>query len=202
MTTTATTMASTKAITQIKSVRYELGALYAALAFCSLLNLFLTLTPVAKSNASIDDRLQKSVSLPTGARLILFNQLLKLQEDNLARKPSEPYGWSRLAYLRMMLHPNDPKDAFAALQMSDLISPYEAPQLPERAGMWLRLQNVETPDQRAYQDILWTKAYGMERDTTWALAVHNNIDKQVGEALKRTSPALYEEWKAREASKR
>lgn len=194
-------MANTRAIIRTRAIRYELGVLYAALAFCSLLNLFLTLTPVAKSNAKIDERLQKSDSVPANDRPGLYASLLAEQEKNLAREPSEPYGWARLAYLRMATAPRDRASAFDALRISDLVSPYEAIQLPERAVMWHMFRSVENPDQQAYQDVLWARAYGTQPDATWTSAAHNNLDTEVGASLKKSSPTLYEEWKGREAAK-
>ncbi|MDP9127628.1 MAG: hypothetical protein M3N08_05145 [Pseudomonadota bacterium] len=132
--------------------------------------------------------------------MALFQELQGQQERDLAKKPSEPYGWARLAYLRYQTS-NDERAAFAALRMSDFTSPYEAPQLPERAYMWMRFRNVESADQKAYQDVLWQKAFSMERDATWRTARQNNIDNEVGQSLKRTDPALYAEWQEREASK-
>ncbi|MDX2028942.1 MAG: hypothetical protein SFW62_09975 [Alphaproteobacteria bacterium] len=191
-------MASTRAITRIKSVKNGFAALYGALVLFALINLFWTLTPAEDSNAKIDEKMQTVDSLPVRERLELLTQLRQDQESNLTRRPSEPYGWARLSRLRSMTQ-GDAKAAFAALQMSDLVSPYEAAQMPERAIMWYKLRGVQTPEQRAYQDILWKKAYGFQRKATWTIAVDNNLIKEVGESLKKTEPSLYEEWKTWDA---
>ncbi len=190
-------MASTKTTTRIKPARFGVAALCAALIVFSLLNLSQNMTPVAKNNEQIDNIVERDEALTPDARMELFRRLKIQQEANLARKPSEPYGWSRLSYLRFMTE-QDQKSAFAALRMSDFVSPYEAPQLPERALMWYKFHNVETLAQKTHQDILWQRAYGLERDATWRIAVRNGLVEQVGESLKKTAPAFYREWKARQ----
>jgi len=169
------------------------------LAFFSAINLFWAITPVATRNEYIYNELDKAVNLPVPARLALFSDLREQQEKALARKPGDPYGWARLAYLRIATQGNL-KSAFEALRMSDLVSPYEAPQLPERAAMWHKFTSVETKDQLSYQDTLWQKAYSMKPDTTWETAKREGIIKEAGESLMRKDPALYEEWKNRAAN--
>ncbi len=193
-------MVNTRATTQTNALRCGFGALYALLAMLSLLNVFFTLTPVDKSNTAIDDRLERIGFVPAAARPSLFIALIPEQIKNLEHKPSEPYGWSRLAWMYYML--GNMKSALPALQMSDLVSPYEAQQLPERAFMWHRLRSVENADQLTYQPALWLKAYSMGRNATWKLAMQNGLEKEIGASLKITAPPLYEEWKALQAAKR
>lgn len=189
-------MANTATTTPINARLIGLGALGAALAFFSLANLFTTLTPIEQLNDRIADALGTVEQLSPIPRLQLLHQLQEEQEWALAREPAEPFAWGRLSYLRLETQ-NDAKAAFAALQMSDVISPGEPRQLPERAVMWWQLRPVETPEQRAYQNELWEKAYGLERDTTWRLAQQNHLVSEVGDALKARVPELYEEWKDR-----
>jgi hypothetical protein len=180
-------------------MRIDSLTLCIVLAFFAAINLFWSMAPVSVSNDHIDEELNKAESMPVASRLSLFTDLRVQQEKALSRKPGEPYGWSRLAYLRLATEGNQ-KAAFDALRMSDLVSPYEAPQLPERAVMWHKFANIESKDELAYQDTLWQKAFRLEDDATWAIAKRDNIVKEVGDALARKDPALADQWKAREAS--
>lgn len=194
-------MASTRATIRIKSVKNGFAALYGALVLFALINLLWTMTPAATSDEKIDKEMQVISDLPVRERLSTMAILREQQEQNLSRRPSEPYGWARLSRLRSITQ-GDPKAAFAALRMSDLVSPYEPPQLPERALMWHQLRAVQTPSEREYQHTLWKKAYGMQRRATWDMAVRNNLVKEIGESLKVTAPDLYEEWKTWDAMRK
>ena len=59
------------------------------------------------------------------------------------------------------------QEALAALRMSDLVSPYEALELPERALMWLHFRATETPDEQEYQTVLWQRAFNVCSSETW-----------------------------------
>jgi len=191
-------MATTKATIQTKLARGAVACISLTAAVLACVNLFSTMTPVAAENERIDQRLQAALDLPLAPRLALFSDLRQDQEDMLMKKPADPYGWSRLSYLRMATEGNA-RMAFSALLMSDLVSPYEAPQLSERAMMWRGFRGVETPDQKAYQDVLWTRAYNADRETTWATASHAGIVDEVSVALQHKDPEMAAEWKAREA---
>ena len=193
-------MANTKPTTRIRKSAAGVAVLGFGLFLFAAINLFASVTPVADRNDYVDDAMHKAVLLPVAKRLALFSDLRAEQERNLALKPSEPYGWSRLSSLRLATEGN-PKRAFAALRMSDLVSPYEAPQLPERAWMWSRLRMAEDADQQAYQDILWKKAFSMDRAATWAVAVRGGGVSEVGVSLQLTDTELYEEWKDRVAGR-
>src|ERR1700722_12192934 len=143
-----------------EKIRLDYAVLGLVLGFFAIVNMFGTMTPIAASNEYIYRTLDKAVSLPANERLTVLSTLLKLQEKALTRRPSEPSAWSRLSYLRLSTEGNQ-HEAFEALRMSDLVSPYEAPQLPERAVMWRIFSSVETPEQQAYADTLWQKAYSL-----------------------------------------
>jgi hypothetical protein len=199
MTITVITMANTKLTIPTEKACIDIAMLCVVLVFFSAINLFWAITPIATRNEYIYSQLDKAVNLPVPARLALFSSLREQQEKALARKPGDPYGWARLAYLRITTEGNL-KSAFDALRMSDLVSPYEAPQLPERAAMWHKFASIETREQLSYQDTLWQKAYNLKPDTTWETAKREGITKEAGESLMRKDPALYEAWKNREAS--
>jgi hypothetical protein len=196
---TVITMGSTKGIIQTKHLRYGLGIAYAILGLCAVLNLFFTLTPAAKSNALLDDQIQAWANDGIPAPDIAATEAAQ-QERNLTRIPSDPFSWARLTRLRLAAKEN-PKAAFEALRMADLVSPYESAQLPERAVMWRQFRNYETPEQRLYQDTLWVRSYGMQRDLTWDYALRSGLSREAGDALHHNNPALYEEWKYRETHK-
>jgi len=172
------------------------GVMLACLAF---INLSGRATPSVKINDRIVTALGGARSLPVDLRLPLLTELREQQEKALSEEPAEPFAWARLAWLRIATQ-GDAQDAFAALRLSDLISPGEPRQLPERALMWRQFAPVEDDSQKAYQNVLWQKAFQMQRDATWTLAVQNGITNEVGNALKQTDPDLYEEWKERENS--
>ncbi len=165
------------------------------MAVLALFNLCLTMTPHADLNARIVDDLGRAPQLMSDDRVKLLHKLLKDQEYALGGKPSEPFAWARLAYLRLATG-QDARNAFAALQMSDLVSPDEPRQLPERALMWRQMRGVEDDTAKAYQAELWEKSFRIQPDITWQLAAKNGISAEVGQALAR-DPDLQEEWKAR-----
>ena len=187
-------MANTKLTIPIEKAPIGYIALGLALATLSALNLFWTLTPVAALNEKIFNTIESSSTLPVPDRLSLYSDLRQQQQKALTRKPAEAYGWARLSFLRLATQGNK-KAAFEALRMSDLVSPYEPPQLPERAYMWSKFRDVETKEQQDYQDILWGKAYGLSGDATRQLAERQKIVESVGAALKRRFPSLYTDWK-------
>ncbi|HEU0117047.1 MAG TPA: hypothetical protein VFR09_00310 [Alphaproteobacteria bacterium] len=195
-------MANTKATTATKAtyspLALALGALGVILALFALTNLFSSYTPIADLNNRIDDELKVAVNLDPAQRIPLFNEMKELQENALRAKPSEPYGWARLSYLRETTD-NDQKEAFAALQMSDFVSPWEAAQLPERAFNWRHFRGIETKQQQDYQDALWQKAATVSFDPTWDLAVHQRIVGEVKDALTRKDLNLAESWKGKMA---
>jgi hypothetical protein len=164
-------------------------------------NLVMTLTPAAEADALIDTEFQDAQALPAGAKINAFKELRDDQAWTLAQRPSDPYGWARLAYLRLATT-GDMKSALEALAMSDFVSPYEGPQLPERAVMWYRFRSVETPEQQAYQDALWHKAAIMADDMTWQMAVQNKLVDQAIASLQKTDPTLSREWQGRKANLR
>ncbi len=198
MTITASIMTTIRATIPTDPRRCWFLALGILLAAFALVNLFLTLTPAARLNEQIDRRLLETADLSGAERLERLNELKDKQDMALSHKPADPYAWSRLSWLRMETD-KDQKAAFAALRMSDLVSPWEAPQLPERAMMWRKYRNAQTPEQKAYQDELWQKAFSLRHRDTDDLARINGMRDDVGDALKRRDPALYEEWKALKA---
>jgi hypothetical protein len=163
------------------------------LACFASVNLFATPTPTGQLNDHIAAEMSRSDTLDFRPRLELLGQLRPLQEEALKRKPADPLAWGRLATLRLVTQ-GDMPDAFAALRLSDLVSPGEPEQLPRRAWMWRQLRSVETPDQQAYQDQLWQKAFSADDGATWTLAVTMNLVDEVGAALQRTDATLYEKW--------
>jgi len=196
----ATITGATKIITRIKPWPFAIAVFGVALALFSFINLGSTITPLAGLNEQIVDDLTRSASLPGDEHLKLLAELRQRQEQALAGKPAEPFAWARLAYLRLATEGNA-EDAFAALRLSDLVSPDEPRQLPERALMWRQLRAAEDEDQQAYQAVLWQKAFRLQRDATWKLAAQHGITAEIGQAL-RDDPALSEEWKAYEAEPR
>ena len=150
MTTTAIIMANTETIIRIYDARYGVMVLGAALALFATLNLTSTMTSVERSNASIDSLFETALNIPHNNKMELFQKLRDDQAANLARMPSYLMAGAIFSILRYVTT-GDPKAAFAALYMSDFVSPYERPELPERAVMWYRFRNVENAEQKAYQ---------------------------------------------------
>jgi hypothetical protein len=195
MTITVIIMGNTKATTRT-SRAIGIGILGAVLAVSAAVNLFGTLTPAATLNARISARLLASAALPENLKPIEFALLKQIQEQALAAKPPEPFGWARLSYLRTKTGSSD-ADAFAALRMSDTVSPFETQQLPERAVTWGRFKSVQTPAEQDYQDTLWQKAFTLATDETWDFAVHLGITPEVGRALARKNSDLASGWYGR-----
>jgi hypothetical protein len=187
----------TKTITPI-SWLITLALMAVVLGGLSYVNLSGRNLPTAAVNDRIVADLVNAQAMPTDSRLPQLIELRERQENALAADPAEPFAWARLAWLRLATQ-GDAPDAFAALRISDLVSPGEPRQLPERALMWRQFADIEDNDQKAYQNVLWQKAFQMQRDATWKIATQNGIVKEVGDSLKQTDPDLYEEWKAREA---
>jgi hypothetical protein len=189
-------MANTKATIRTRLAVFGFVAIGYILAMCAGVNVFGTFTPIENRNEQIDVRLQAAITMPGDQKTAEFQTLKNMQEKALTSKPSEPYGWARLSYLRHVTGDDD-KSAFAALRMSDLVSPFEVQQLPERAAAWMKFSNVENEQQRDYQDTLWRKAFTLADDTTWALAQRLNITKYVGEALARKNSDAADGWHSR-----
>jgi hypothetical protein len=191
----ATITGNTKTTTPTNSWAVAAGLFGVLLAIFSCTNLFSTLTPLADLNAKIVDQLAGISALPIDDRIKSLDDLRQEQERALAGKPSEPFAWARLSYMRLATG-DRAQDAFAALAMSNLVSPDEPRQLPERALMWRQLHAVEDQNAQAYQVTLWQKAFRMEPDVTWQTAVQRGITAEVGQALA-GDPQLSAEWKAR-----
>lgn len=176
------------------------------LAVAAAINLFGTFTPTATKNESMIRNVQivashlapqaVSLSKKNDIEPAVWNDLKKIQESALKRNPADPYAWSRLSWLRLKSGDGD-QAAFAALRMSDLVSPYEAPQLAERAMNWRNFRNVQTPEQQRYQSALWNKAFLLDDQETLRAAVVNALTDEVGKALSETDPAAYQDWKWR-----
>lgn len=196
MTTTVITMENTKATTKTKAVCVALASCGVLLAVCGAINIFGTFTEAAKTNERIDARMHAATTLSDKERIAEFNELLDLQKETLRVRPSEPFGWARLAYFRAMTGLGK-EEAFAALRMSDFVSPYEVQQLPERAVDWLRYSDVETKEEQAYQDTLWQKAFTVAEKPTWDLALQLGITKLVAASLARRDKKLAEGWRGR-----
>lgn len=190
---TATIMANTKTITRTKSERFEYGVRAGcALAAVSLFALSIAficsrLSWIDDGNAVIEHALNNNHVDRTNAAA-----LADQQSEILARDPSDIFAWGRLAWLRLVA--NDRRGAFEALRVSDMLSPMESTQLPERAAMWRSLRDVETPGQQDYQDKLWFKAYSLNREETWRIAVAHGWQEEISAALARYSPSHHQEW--------
>jgi hypothetical protein len=169
------------------------------LAVFSLIDLFQDPAPFASFNEAIIDELTNASALPADLRMQLFTRLRGEQEDTLAGKPAEPFAWGRLAWLRLATG-GDHSQAFAALKLSDLVSPWEPRQLPERALIWRQFRDVENKDDQDYQITLWQKAYRLQPEQTFQIAQQNNITGEVGDAIKAGDAEQYEEWKARQSN--
>ncbi len=181
---------------QVKPWSITFVLLGTTLGLFSYINLLGQPEPLALLNTQIVTNLASAAALPADQRIKLYMGLREQQEKALAGKPSEPFAWARLSYLRLATDSNKTA-AFEALRLSDLISPHEPRQLPERALMWRQFHQVQTTEQQAYQDVLWQNAYRLQPDATWQIAVRSKITDEVGEALKRTDPELHEQWQAR-----
>jgi hypothetical protein len=182
----------------IEKKRILLAVMGSGLALFAAVNLFGSFTPAADRNTKLDNQFASAVELPLKQKLPVFTDMMHQQERILAARPSEPYGWARLAHLRHFITGNN-QAAFEALRMSDLVSPYEAAQMPERALMWRDFRAVQTGEQRDYQDALWEKAFTMQGAETLALARKAKIVNEVGDALKRRNPVIQEHWQAYDA---
>jgi hypothetical protein len=164
----------------------------------ALVNVLCSFAPVAGRNQKIYDDMMQSHQLPFSQGIVLLSNVRQEQENALAKKPADPYGWARLSYLRRATQA-DAKGAFAALRMSNMVSPFEPRQLPDRAVMWRELRDVQSPDEQAYQSVLWQKAVGLQGKETWATAVARGLVGEVEKALQEGSKSeLLEAWKAQE----
>jgi hypothetical protein len=193
----ATITGGTKITTPTNSWLPALALFGVMLACLSFVNVAGHIAPSAALNDRIVAELAAASPNTGGERLPLLIELRNQQEKALALDPAEPFAWARLAWFRLVTQGDRP-DAFAALRLSDLVSPDEPRQLPERALMWRQFAEAEDDSQKAYQNTLWEKAFRMQRDPTWALAKQSGITDDVGNALRQTDPELYEEWKARQ----
>lgn len=196
---TVITMENTSPTTKTKIARGIFAAYGVLLVLSASVNLLGTFTPVAHLNARIDEKLhaaarQKGVE----STATDYVKLLSQQEQALSEGPSEPYGWARLSYLRAVANKGD-KEAFAALKMADLVSPYEVDQLPERAVSWAKYSNVQTKAEQDYDDTLWQKAATLAWNPSWDMAKKLGITKVVGDALARKDKKLAEGWRGRMA---
>src|ERR1043166_689555 len=192
--TMAITTGTTKIITRISRARFGMAAFACVLAAFACANLLSLPVTADALNIRAQKGLEEAAASPPGDRAEAFKGPLALQEEALAREPADPYAWARLSYLRMVTGA-DAKSAFDALRLSDLVSPNDPRQLPERAMMWREYKAVQTPDQQAYQATLWEKAWLAQRKETYERAADKKISAEVGDSLKKSDPALYEEWK-------
>lgn len=186
-------MANTKTTIRIRFPRWCAALLGIAVFAFAVGNLLMTLTSAADTTARVDAEFQEAQALPLAARVEAYRELRDEQAWALAQRPSDPYAWARLSYLRMATG-DSMKSAFDALALSDFVSPYEAPQLPERAVMWYRFRTVETPEQQAYQDTLWLKAASLKGEEAWQQAVRNKLLDQAIASLQKTDMQLYYQW--------
>lgn len=115
------------------------------------------------------------------------------QEKLLTKNPSDPFAWARLSYLRLITQ-GDKKGAFAALRMSDLLSPYEPRQQLERALMWHDLREVEDAQQQEYQNALWLKAFKLERNATFDAVRQRGLIEEVNNAMQSAPKDLLGDW--------
>ena len=150
MTIMATIMGGIRIITPTNRWLPALALFGATLAGFAFVNLTGHGTPYAKLNDQIVIDLAGANTLEGEQRLQLLTQLREKQEAALAGDPAEPFAWARLAWLRLITQ-GDKTDAFAALRLSDLVSPGEPRQLPERALMWRQFASAEDESQQAYQ---------------------------------------------------
>jgi hypothetical protein len=182
-------MINTKATIPIKLLPLY-GCLALVMATFGLINVFASITPYAVHDLEIEKSYNISNVLPLNERRALQALLLPQQEAVLARLPSEPFAWARLTSLRLTVL-GDPKSAFQALRMSDMVSPNEPRQKMERALMWHQFRAVESTDELAYQKRLWQKAVDMPNDGTWVdLKERGEVD-EAADILKYEDSALY-----------
>ncbi len=160
------------------------------MAAFATINLVFTPTPFAERDRRIEEAFIQSLSLPDNARRAAQSGLLEQEQNVLSRIPSEPFAWARLAYLQQTVQ-GDEKAAFAALRMSDLVSPNEPRQKMERALMWYDLRSVETAEQQAYQVRLWQKVIAMPNTSTWDDLKQNGLVARAESILRTTNPDLY-----------
>src|SRR5580704_5838128 len=135
MTIMDTTTAGTKTITPTNRWLLALMFCAVALAVFSCINLTGRGTPSISLNDQIILELKTANNPSANQSPDVLSQLRQKQEQALAADPAEPFAWARLAWLRLVTQ-GDMPDAFAALRLSDLVSPGEPRQLPERALMW------------------------------------------------------------------
>ena len=167
-----------------------------ALALLSAINLTGHAQPTLALNEKVIADLGAIGRVPVGEQMQALAQLRDEQEKALSTMPAEPFAWARYSYLRLATQ-GDKNAAFAALRMSDWVSPEEPRQLPERAIMWRQLGAAENPDQVAYQTTLWQKAFRLQPDQTWKIPKQTGLTDDIGAAIQKGDPEQYEEWKAR-----
>jgi hypothetical protein len=196
---TGTTMASTRTTTRI-----DLRAFFAAGGFLlvvfAVTALCFGLTPLADQNAVIAKNLMQSDALEKASRQVEQVDLLKKQVENLKQNPAEPFAWARLAYLRFTAE-RRPRAAFAALKMSDMVSPHEPRQLVERAFMWHDLRQMQGEAERAYQTELWVRAFDEQRGLMIQTAYKRGLIKEVAAAFRTVDEDLYRDWMISEGQK-
>lgn len=194
----ATTMENIRATTKINR-RVGTALLGLLMAGFACMNLFGTMTPTMDLNTKISTRLHAAATLPENRRGSEYNQLKSMQEKALSARPADPYGWERLSYLRNKIGNND-EYSFAALRMSDIVSPFETLELPERAVMWMKFRSVQTTEEKDYQDILWIKSYLQSPEQTWDFASGLNLTREVGASINRKNQGLAASWYRRMAA--
>jgi hypothetical protein len=192
----AITMTNTKAITPIKPLAF-CGFLSVVLIVLGSANIFYTVRPFAERNHQIEENFNRASVLPSTERIVAEKILLSEQENVLARIPSEPFAWARLAFMREDVL-DDKKSAFAALRMSNLVSPNEPRQKLERALMWYEFNSVEDKSEKAYQTNLWEKVIAMPNDKTWQDQKHRGLVTKAKDILLTTRPDLYSQLNGRD----
>jgi hypothetical protein len=191
---TVTIMAITKIITPTSPLpRLALAALSVALLAFAGLNIFSTLTPQTRMNADIAARFETADKLPHKEKTAAMEELHALQEAALMRIPAEPYAWARLSYLRKFTQGSD-EASFAALRMSDLVSPNEPRQMLERALMWRERSKNGTVADKERLDQLWDKAFDFQPQETWDMAVQKSLVTEISAALLRVNREAYGNW--------
>jgi hypothetical protein len=190
-------MAVTKIIMPTnRTIRGALAVLSAALLVLGGFNLFSTLAPQARMNAEIAMRFEAAEKLPYKEKTAVMEELREQQEAALMRIPAEPYAWARLSYLRKFTQGSD-EDAFAALRMSDLVSPNEPRQMLERALMWRERAKGGSQADREHLDQLWDKAFDFQPQETWDMAVQKGMITEISAALLRVNREAYGHWQYR-----
>jgi hypothetical protein len=195
-------MAITKTTTATNQpLALGLGIFAAALLAMAGVNLFCTFQPMDKRNDKVDAAVVASDKTPFKDRIAQFAVLREEQEKILAKKPTEPFAWARLALLRKSTQ-NDAKGAMQALRMADMVSPFDPQQTAPRAEMWRNLRSFQTDEEKAYQVTLWQKAAAQNGKQTWDIAVKNSWVKEIEEALTASSnphPELLKMWVEQES---